>query len=91
LKELDKTKGGNAKFWAMYFVHRYIRLTGVYAIVIGLHATLLKFFATGVQSSAVSNAVGNCQETWWANLLYLNNLHWVAPTDKPMDCMGVTW
>ena len=27
------------------------RLTGLYAIVIGLHATLLKFFATGVQAS----------------------------------------
>ena len=25
------------------------RLTGLYAIVIGLHATLVKFFATGVQ------------------------------------------
>jgi peptidoglycan/LPS O-acetylase OafA/YrhL len=73
----------------MYFVHRYIRLTGVYAIVIGLHATLLKFFATGVQSSFVSNAVENCQETWWINLLYLNNLKWMS--DSPMDCIGVTW
>ena len=25
LKELDKAKGGSAKFWIMYFVHRYIR------------------------------------------------------------------
>jgi hypothetical protein len=89
LKELDRTNGGNAKFWAMYFVHRYIRLTGVYAIVIGLHATLLKFFATGVQSSLVSDNVEPCQENWWINLLYLNNLKWVY--DEPMPCMGVTW
>ena len=30
-----------------YFV--IVRMTGLYAIVIGLHATLVKFFATGVQ------------------------------------------
>ena len=35
-----------------YLGHPYFviaRLTGLYAIVIGLHATLVKFFATGVQ------------------------------------------
>ena len=25
MKELDKTKGGNAKMWAMFYIHRYIR------------------------------------------------------------------
>ena len=39
---------------------RYIRLTGVYAIIIGLHATLLKYFATGPQSHMVSSMVTKC-------------------------------
>ena len=34
LKELDKTNGGNAKFWVIFYVHRYIRLTGIYAMII---------------------------------------------------------
>ena len=25
LKELDRTKGGNIRFWIMFFIHRYIR------------------------------------------------------------------
>ena len=34
LKELDKTNGGNVKFWVIFYVHRYIRLTGIYAMII---------------------------------------------------------
>ena len=43
------------------FQSRYIRLTGVYAIIIGLHATLLKYFATGPQSYQVMSQVTKCQ------------------------------
>ncbi len=25
MKQLDKTKGGNASLWIMFYVHRYIR------------------------------------------------------------------
>ena len=89
LKELDKNNGGSAKFWTMYYVHRYIRLTGLYAIIVGLHATLLKFFATGVQSYLVDSNVEVCQDTWYFNLLYLNNIHWVS--SKNLYCVGVTW
>ena len=53
LRELDKTNGGNVQFWIMYYVHRYIRLTGVYALVIGITATLIKFFAVGTYSILV--------------------------------------
>ena len=27
LKELDRTKGGNIRFWGMFFIHRYIRFS----------------------------------------------------------------
>lgn len=91
LKELDKTNGGNVKFWIMFYMHRYIRLTGVYAMIIGLHATFLKFFATGPQSHATTFKVDTCQKTWYVNLLYLNNL-WPRQGDvDAMNCMGHTW
>ena len=32
MKELDKKNGGSFKFWALFYFHRYVRLTGVYAI-----------------------------------------------------------
>jgi len=89
LKELDKAKGGSAKFWIMYFVHRYIRLTGLYAIILGLHATLLKQFATGIQSNLLTSASTWCQDTWWTNFLYVNNLKWV--NEAGLGCLGQTW
>jgi len=89
LKELDKNNGGSLKFWIMFVVHRYIRLTGLYAIVIGLTSTLVKFFATGIQSAQILSQVEYCQSGWWANLLYVNNLHWV--NEEAMGCMGQGW
>jgi len=89
LKELDKNNGGSLKFWIMFVVHRYIRLTGLYAIVIGLTSTLVKFFATGIQSSQVLSQVEYCQTGWWANLLYVNNLHWI--NEDAMGCLGQGW
>ena len=59
--------------WIMFYIHRYIRLTGVYAIIIGLHATLLKFFRTGPQAQLVHTMYNQCRKGWWLNLLYINN------------------
>ena len=73
MKELDKKNGGNFKFWALLYFHRYVRLTGVYAIVIGFHATLLKYFTQGTRSHYVQETVDTCQDDWWKNLLYINN------------------
>ena len=89
LRELDKTNGGNVQFWIMYYVHRYIRLTGVYALVIGITATLIKFFAVGPYSILVEYEIKNCKKDWWTNILYINNLKWVSDT-QPM-CMPVSW
>ena len=51
------------------------RITGVLAVVIGLHATLLKFLTFGPTNGKISE-VNNCAEVWWRNLLYLNNFIW---------------
>jgi hypothetical protein len=75
LKELDKSKGGSFQFWIIYYVHRYIRLTGVYAIVIGITATLIKFFTPGPNSMLFLAETSNCKRDWWTNILYINNLH----------------
>ena len=80
MKELDKlaNKGADVAdsvfFWFKYYVHRYIRLTGVYAVILLFHASLIKLFATGPQSEWMMFHHNGCQENWWKNLLYINNL-----------------
>ena len=48
------------------------RLTGVYAIIVGFHCTLYILLATG-PTSAVSEEVNICRDSWWKNLLYITN------------------
>ena len=45
-----------------------LRLTGLYAIVLGLQSTLVKFFATGVQSWTIDYGVNACKDTWCLQL-----------------------
>ena len=85
LKELDRNKGGSIVFWIKFYVHRYIRLTGVYAILIFFHATLLKFFATGPVSYWMTNLSQFCERDWWRNLLYINNFITPETTNSCMD------
>ena len=67
LKQLDKANGASVKCGIMFYVHRYIRLSGVYSIIIALHATLLKFAASGPQSHLVTALVDKCEKGWWLN------------------------
>ncbi len=48
-------------------------MTGVYAVVVGFHATLIRFFTFG-PTNLVGVAAEHCQEAWWRNLIYINNL-----------------
>ena len=91
LKQLDKQKGGNFKFWIMFYVHRYLRLTAVYAMVIFFTATLWKHFATGPQSTYVDYDVSSCQKSWWINLLYVNNFQLQWHEYSSHYCIGQGW
>jgi peptidoglycan/LPS O-acetylase OafA/YrhL len=73
----------------MFYVHRYIRLTGIYALVVGTSATLLKFFAVGPYSTLIQTEVDACKKEWWTNILYVNNLQWIG--DMITMCMPVSW
>ena len=87
LKQLDKANGASVKCGIMFYVHRYLRISGLYAMVIGLHATFIKFLATGPQSQFMA-IEEYCQVGWWTNLLYINV--WF---DGKMEgsCVGVSW
>ena len=92
LKMLDKKKS-SVQTWAMFYVHRYLRLSGVYAMVIFLQATLLIHIVNyGPQGHLLDYESQSCKDNWWVNLLYLANFNIrnEDPYYGPM-CMGVTW
>ncbi|CAG7728020.1 unnamed protein product [Allacma fusca] len=57
----------------MFAIHRYLRLTPAYAVVIGLMATLVPYFGNGPYWFAVEQDQAKCIRHWWQNLLYINN------------------
>ena len=71
LKELEKTRGRISI--PLFYIHRYLRLTGTYLIIIGFHATVLKYLCFGPKFKSLVEAGKGCQKGWWANLLYINN------------------
>ncbi|XP_053380676.1 nose resistant to fluoxetine protein 6-like [Mercenaria mercenaria] len=92
LKEI-KEKGKLS--WPYYFLHRYWRLTPLYAFVILYYTYLmipsvsgpLRFF---IALGPYKGRVDICKSKWWTNLLYINNMY---PNYGNLDttCMGWSW
>ncbi|XP_037079592.1 nose resistant to fluoxetine protein 6-like [Pollicipes pollicipes] len=62
-------------------------LTPVYAITVALTATLARRIGTGPGlASALNTQAKVCQDSWWKNLLYINNF-----TDIFSLCIGQSW
>ncbi|XP_076627232.1 nose resistant to fluoxetine protein 6 [Colletes latitarsis] len=69
------------------YLHRYIRLTPAYAMMIGFYATLFYKLGTGPQwDQTVGQNRDFCRENWWTNLLYVNNY---VNLDK--ICLSQSW
>ena len=87
LKEYEKKRSIN--FMAPFFsyLHRYIRLTPAYALLMLIYSTLFLHLGTGPKFGSLENEVFACHEQWWKNLLYINNLF----QNNGPECMGVTW
>ncbi|GBO13644.1 Nose resistant to fluoxetine protein 6 [Araneus ventricosus] len=71
--------------WVYFYVHRYIRLTPVYAIVILFYTFINPYLADG-PSWPDTDYDKNCHENWWWNLLYINNFQAIAG-----QCLGWSW
>eukprot|EP00095_Tigriopus_kingsejongensis_P002500 maker-scaffold64_size435223-snap-gene-2.28 protein:Tk02500 transcript:maker-scaffold64_size435223-snap-gene-2.28-mRNA-1 annotation:"hypothetical protein DAPPUDRAFT_60562" len=82
-KELDKTHGRlNVP---LFYLHRYLRLTGVYAMLVFFMATIYRYLELG-PTSFVNAEVTMCQDTWYRNLFYFNNFQ-----GSDGYCLGHTW
>ena len=70
LRELDRNKG---KFnVGLYYLHRYLRLTIVYAFILGFIATLTVYLGTGPYWYTVHDYSNFCRNAWWRQFLYSN-------------------
>ncbi|XP_046395726.1 nose resistant to fluoxetine protein 6-like [Ischnura elegans] len=84
LHEYQKRKRINV---FMLYVHRYVRLTPVYMVVLAFYTTLLVQFGSGpLWQQKVGLEAERCAESWWANVLYINN--YVNPEKL---CMFQSW
>ncbi|XP_076451827.1 uncharacterized protein LOC143287601 [Babylonia areolata] len=85
LKEMAKGKKG-CGYWIMFYVHRFWRLTPMYMVVLMVFCCLHIYLGGGPLWPQVLEAADDCKDSWWTNLLYVNNL---VNVDKM--CMGWTW
>ncbi|CAG7722835.1 unnamed protein product [Allacma fusca] len=83
LKMLDKTKG---RFnYLLFVIHRYLRLTPVLALLVGIIATIWPYFGTGFYWYEQDMSKEACRADWWRNLLYINNLF------ENLRCYNISW
>ncbi|KAL6743340.1 hypothetical protein Aduo_016386 [Ancylostoma duodenale] len=73
--------------WLMFYVHRILRLSPAYYILILFYAFL---FTSWLHDMPVllgpKFGVDSCRENWWINFLYLNNF-----IDEANMCYLVSW
>eukprot|EP00051_Salpingoeca_urceolata_P021702 m.342985 g.342985 ORF g.342985 m.342985 type:complete len:740 (-) comp19848_c1_seq1:86-2305(-) len=86
LKKADK---GMRRFPVLKMVLlRYLRLTPQFAILIGIYASLVRYFGHGLQWYKYIAEMDRCKQYWWANLLYVNNFY---PTNFHEQCVPWSW
>ncbi|KAG1681479.1 Nose resistant to fluoxetine protein 6 [Nymphon striatum] len=72
--------------WIKFYVHRIWRLTPAYMLILGIYICLFPYLASGPFWRSDGMEVDYCKDTWWTNLLYINNF-----VHSSKMCMGWTW
>ncbi|XP_077989807.1 nose resistant to fluoxetine protein 6-like [Glandiceps talaboti] len=89
LKQLKKCGGPRKFHWHYFYLHRYLRLTPVYAFTLMWYATLVVHMGYGLYWFDWQNDQAACSQGVWLNLFYLQNL---IPFPGYLDaCMAWSW
>ncbi|XP_061384098.1 O-acyltransferase like protein-like [Danaus plexippus] len=80
-------------------ISRFFRITPVYAVVIAVSATWIKYLGPGPLWQDTGNVLySHCRSGWWRNLLYINNYKynsqclphsWYLGADMQLYCLGI--
>ncbi|XP_035687103.1 nose resistant to fluoxetine protein 6-like [Branchiostoma floridae] len=78
MKQMKKTGGQFTwRDYGLHVLHRYLRLTPVYAFLLMINTCLIEYMGSGpwwaIRDNWAMSFVQVCREYWWANLLYINN------------------
>ena len=85
MKEMERHQG---KFtFTSFYLHRLLRLSPAYYLVIVLYFKLLPHIGSG-PFWLFKDDVNNCEKHWWANILYINNFY---PVSFISFCYVVSW
>ncbi|EGG23512.1 hypothetical protein DFA_05645 [Cavenderia fasciculata] len=79
---------GSPGLWAMYMIHRVVRLSPIYFFLIFFFwhvGPLLGYGPAYYLYNSVVNPM--CQQRWWTNLLYINNL----TSTMSGECFSWAW
>ncbi|KAK6195849.1 hypothetical protein SNE40_001192 [Patella caerulea] len=72
--------------WFMFYFHRFWRLTPVYMMVLMIDVCLVRYIGDGPIWPQKGVEINECRDTWWTNLLYINNL-----VKNTHQCFGWAW
>ena len=73
--------------WKKYIISRLFRYTPAYYFTLLVYIFLLKHAGSGPQWPLIKSTLGVCDNYWWGNFLYLQDLF--PSADYP--CAGWTW
>ncbi|EFA78371.1 transmembrane protein NRF-6 [Heterostelium album PN500] len=88
LSQLDSKKAKSLLFWAKYALHRYIRLSPLMYFLLFVYWKLMPMFGSGPMWYQFAQSLDVCDQYWWTNLLYINNLH---PSTLTQECFAWGW
>ncbi|KAL8559329.1 hypothetical protein ACOMHN_060019 [Nucella lapillus] len=73
----------------LYYIHRYWRLTPLYAVFLGVYVGIYPYLKEGPYQNLLGmDSESTCRDYWHYNLLYINNV--VSGTINKM-CFGWSW
>ena len=68
-------KNSSPGFMAKLYLHRYLRLTLIYAIIIIFNMGFLGRYGIGTMVRYIGDpSAETCRKYWWRNLLYVSNI-----------------
>ena len=76
-------------FVLRYYLYHILRIVPTYYALVLIMWGLTPYIGTGpMWSSAVRKIVGNCEDYWWTNALFINTFY---PTNLLDSCLSWSW
>ena len=71
--EVNKNENFSTKELMLFYLHRYLRITPVYLFCTLFFWSLLPYIGSGPLWFNTKKIIGDCEENWYANFLYVSN------------------